>query len=71
MGVVIGGYGVSSVIMTQLQLAICNPNNVEANSTDDSDDVYFTDPEVLDNVPTMLYAMSGLYLAGMLIGNIS
>lgn len=29
MGIVIGGYGFSSIIMTQFQLAIANPHNVQ------------------------------------------
>lgn len=39
------------------------------NGTGESEgDVYFESDDVLDRVPTVLYAMSGLYLGGMLLG---
>ena len=68
MGIVIAAYGVSSTLMTQIQLAIANPNNVKPESVDGSDDKYFTDSDVLDRVPNLLYLQSILYASVFIIG---
>lgn len=68
MGIVIAGYGISSTIMNQVQLAITNPNDVEAISPDGTDDAYFEDPDVLERVPTLLYSLAGIYAIFQLIG---
>ena len=70
MGICIGGYGISSTLWSQVQLAIANPNNVEAVTPDgaESDDAYFEDPDVLDRVPTLIYVMASLYAVFLTIG---
>ena len=70
MGICIGGYGISSTLWSQLQLAIANPNNVDAITPEgaESDDAYFEDPDVLDRVPTLIYVMAGLYAVFLTIG---
>ena len=68
MGIVIAAYGVSSTLMTQIQLAVANPNNVKPESVDGSDDKYFTDSDVLDRVPNLLYLQSILYASVFIIG---
>jgi sorbitol-specific phosphotransferase system component IIC len=68
MGIVVGGYGISSTVWSQIQLALTNPNNVEAEA-EDGGDAFFTDPDVLDRVPTLIYFMSALYAVVLTIGN--
>ena len=70
MGICIGGYGISSTLWSQLQLAIANPNNVDAITPEgaESDDAYFEDSDVLDRVPTLIYVMAGLYAVFLTIG---
>ena len=70
MGICIGGYGISSTLWSQLQLAIANPNNVEAITPAgaESDDAYFEDPDVLDRVPTLIYVTASLYAIFLTIG---
>ena len=68
MGICIGGYGISSTIWSQIQLALANPNNVEAVSPDGTDDSYFEDPDVLNRVPTLIYVMAGLQALFLTIG---
>lgn len=63
MGIVVAGYGLSTLVMSPLQLAIANPNDVAPISVNGSEDKYFVDKDVLDRVPTLLYVMSGLYAA--------
>ena len=64
----IGGYGISSTIWSQLQLAIVNPDNVNAEAEVEGGEAFFDDPDVLDNVPTLLGVMTALYAALMTIG---
>ncbi len=71
MGIVVAGYGISSSMWSQIQLAITNPDNVEAvypeGETDG--DKFFEDPDVLKRVPVLLYFMSLLYATMMTTGN--
>ena len=64
MGICIGGYGISSTMWSPIQLAITNPNNVEA--VECSEEAYFDDPDVLMRVPILLYTMSALSLQAKL-----
>ena len=64
----IGGYGISSTIWSQLQLAIVNPDNVNAEAEVEGGEAFFDDPEVLDRVPTLLGIMTALYGALMTLG---
>ena len=64
----IGGYGISSTIWSQLQLAIVNPDNVNAEAEVEGGEAFFDDPEVLGRVPTLLGIMTALYAALMTLG---
>ena len=68
MGICIGGYGISSTMWSPIQLAITNPNNVEAVSPEGSEEAYFDDPDVLDRVPILIYTMSALYFVFLTLG---
>ncbi len=65
LGLVVAGFGFGSTIINPLQLAIANPNNVEPSPVEGIDDKFFTDPDVLDRVPTLFYALSALYATVM------
>jgi hypothetical protein len=67
MGIVLGGYGISSTMWSQIQLAITNPNNVEAVGPEDGDK-YFEESDVLDRVPTLIYVMAVFYAVFLTIG---
>ena len=48
-GIVVAGYGIASTVFAPIQLAICNPGNLEPEeSPDGGDDKYFTDQEIID-----------------------
>ena len=51
MGICIGGYGISSTMWSPIQLAIANPNNVEAVTPPGSEEAYFEDEDVLKRMP--------------------
>ena len=68
MGIVIAANGISSLLMTQIQLVIANPNNVKPVAVNGSDDKYFTDPDVLDRVPNLIYIESVLYACVFAMG---
>jgi len=60
MGCVVGGFGGGSLVFTYIQTAILNPDNVSPASSG-PDKGYFTDPEVLARVPTLLLILGGIY----------
>ncbi len=68
MGISIAGYGISSTIWSQLQLAITNPNNVKPVEEIEGGDAFFEDPAVLDQVPTLIFSLAGLYAIFLTIG---
>ena len=70
-GIVIGGYGISSTIWSQMQLLIVNPDNVDAEPEVEGGEAFFDDPEVLGRVPTLLGTMTALYATLMTFGNVS
>ena len=74
-GFVNGGFGLASTVFSPIQSLLVNPDNVSPvtnNSTNSTGDVssgsYFTDPEVLDNVPSLLLYMSAIYAVILSIG---
>ena len=69
MGICIGGYGISSTMWSPIQLAIANPNNVEAVTPPGSEEAYFEDDDVLKRVPILLYTMSAFYGVFLTAGN--
>ena len=46
-GLVVSGYGFSTMVMNPITLAITNPNNVAPVKVEGYDDKYFTDEDVL------------------------
>ena len=50
------------------QLAIVNPDNVNAEAEVEGGEAFFDDPEVLDRVPTLIGIMTALYAALMTLG---
>ena len=70
-GIVIGGYGISSTIWSQMQLLIVNPDNVDAEPEVEGGEAFFDDPEVLGRVPTLLGTMTALYAILMTLGTVS
>ena len=67
-GVTDSGFGLGVVVLIPFQLAIANPNNISPISVDGSDDQYFTDKEVLDRIPTLVYSLAGFYTFVFFIG---
>ena len=67
-GCTLAGYGISSLLMTPFQMAIANPNNVPATAVNGSDDKYYTDPDVIDRIPTLMYSLSALYFSFLMLG---
>ena len=67
-GIINAGYGISSTVWSQIQLAIANPNNVEAVEDVEGGDAFFEDEDVLNRVPTLIYTMAGIYAICLSIG---
>ena len=61
MGIAVSGVGLSTLIFAPLQLAITNPNNIKPDNVSGIDDKYFTDPDVLDRVHTLLYIQAAIF----------
>ena len=69
-GFVNGGQGLASTVFSPVQSLLVNPHNVSPVSTNTTNSTgsYFTDPEVLDNVPYLLLYMSAIYAVILSIG---
>ena len=61
MGVVVGGFGGGAFIFNQIQTAILNPDNIAP------DGEYFTNPELLARVPTLMLILAGIYISIQLL----
>merc|ERR1712079_735448 len=57
MGIVVGGFGGGAFIFNQIQPAIQNPDNLS------TDGEYFTNPELLARVPTLMLILGALYFS--------
>jgi len=57
MGIVVGGFGGGAFIFNQIQTAILNPDNIS------TDGEYFTNPELLARVPTLMLILGALYFS--------
>ena len=53
MGFVVSGYGMAALVMSPVQLALANPNNMAPQKVQGLDDKYFTDPDVIGRIPSM------------------
>ena len=74
-GFVNGGFGLASTVFSPLQSLLVNPGNIPpssrniTNTTGEmSSSSYFTDPEVLANVPLLLLYMAAMYAVILSIG---
>ncbi|CAL8085004.1 unnamed protein product [Calicophoron daubneyi] len=63
-GMVLGGFGLGSLVFTPIQTAFVNPNNVKVNKTAG----HFTDPELLNRVPYVFLLMGGILFGIQLVG---
>ena len=66
-GVINGGFGLSSTVFAPVQSLLVNPDNVPPQSSDNVTDTrvssYFTDHHVLDNVPHLMLYLTLIYAA--------
>ncbi len=67
-GIVNAAYGISSTIWSQVQLAIANPDNVEAVEETEGGDAFFVDESVLERVPMLIYTMATMQALLLTIG---
>ena len=74
-GFIQGGFSLASTVFSPLQSLVVNPSNIPptssniTNATEEmSSSSYFTDPEVLANVPLLLLYMAALYAIILSIG---
>ena len=64
-GVVVAGFGLGALIFDAVQTFYINPQNLSADS-----DKHFTEPELLDRVPTMFLILAGTYAVMQLVGSL-
>lgn len=62
-GIVAGGFGISSSIFTPIQTELINPKNLET-----SKEGYFTQQELLQNIPNVFFKLSIVYIIMQCIG---
>ncbi|CAH8644947.1 unnamed protein product [Schistosoma bovis] len=62
-GIIVGGFGLGSLIFTPIQTAYINPSNLKV----DSQTRRFTDPELLDRVPNVFLVMGSILAALQLV----
>ena len=49
------------LVFIPLQTYLVNPSNIKPNATDGSDSSYFTDKDVLDNIPNLFLYMGAIF----------
>ena len=70
-GIVVSGFGLGALIFDAVQTGFVNPKNVVANSdSNDSEEKYFTDAELLSRVPTLFLILGGTYAVMQLVGSL-
>ncbi|KAG1683636.1 Oxalate:formate antiporter [Nymphon striatum] len=62
-GLIVGGFGLGSLVFTPVQSAFINPNNLSPNANG-----YFLQEDVLKRVPNSYYLFAGIYMAIQLLG---
>ena len=67
-GIVNSGFGLSPTVFSPIQSLLVNSKNIPPETTDNSTVAYFTDRDVLNNVPPALLYMSGMYTLLFVIG---
>ena len=67
--IAIAGYGSGAVIWNPLETAFVNPGNIQVQPVPgEDDDLYFTDPRVLDLVPKLFLLLGGIILGLFAMG---
>ena len=70
-GIVVSGFGLGALIFDAVQTGFVNPRNVVANSeSNDNEEKYFTDAELLSRVPTLFLILGGTYAVMQLVGSL-
>jgi MFS family permease len=70
-GIVVSGFGLGALIFDAVQTGFVNPKNAVANSdSNDSEEKYFTDAELLSRVPTLFLILGGTYAVMQLVGSL-
>ena len=70
-GIVVSGFGLGALIFDAVQTGFVNPRNVVADPDPyDSEEKYFTDPELLSRVPTLFLILGGTYAVMQLVGSL-
>lgn len=67
-GLVVAGFGFGALIFDQVQTAFINPDNKR--TSDDSDENYFTSPDLLNRVPTVFLILGATYAVMQLVGSL-
>ena len=71
-GFIQGGFSLASTVFSPLQSVLVNPANIPPSSSNITNTTgemsYFTDPEVLANVPLLLLYMAAMYAVILSIG---
>ena len=67
-GIVNSGFGLSPTVFSPIQSLLVNPKNIPPETAENSTVAYFTDQDVLTNVPPALLYMSAIYTAVFIIG---
>ena len=65
------GMGLGTTVFAPLQSILVNPNNIApevSNQTSSSVSSYFTDPSVLDNVPSLMLYLTAIYATIFTLG---
>ncbi|KAK7091678.1 oxalate:formate antiporter-like [Littorina saxatilis] len=62
-GSIFMGFGLGSVIFNQIITVFINPDNLSPDFEGADGDTYFTQPEILDRVPTLFLILGGTYAA--------
>lgn len=61
-GVIVGGFGAGAFLFNQVQTAYLNPDNLSLDASG-----YFTNPEVLDRVPSVFLLLGSIYTMMQLV----
>ena len=72
-GIVVSGYGLSSFIFNFVQTGYINPHNKSPNDipySDNPDETYFSQPEILNAVPNVFLILSACYATMLVIGSV-
>ena len=72
-GIVVSGYGLSSFIFNFVQTGYINPHNKSPNDipySDNPDETYFSQPEILNAVPNVFLVLSACYATMLVIGSV-